>query len=86
MTRRGVVALLLALGAILLTSGLIYGHSDLHRLGANCGSALGGANRMSIMTADLERAFTELISRFGPEATVAVLPYGPLTIPYVKPR
>ena len=36
--------------------------------------------------ADLERAFTELVGRYGPEATVAVLPYGPLTIPYVKPR
>ena len=56
MTRRGVVALLLALGAVFLASGLIYGHSDIHRLGANCGSPLGGANEMSIATADLGRA------------------------------
>ena len=56
MTSRGVVGLLLALGAVFLTAGLIFGHSDLHRLGANCGSALGGANQMSIETADLERA------------------------------
>lgn len=33
---------------------------------------------------DLGRSFQDLVAAFGPEARVAVLPYGPLTIPYVK--
>jgi nickel-dependent lactate racemase len=35
-------------------------------------------------TADFAKTLTELMERFGPECRVAVLPYGPLTIPYVK--
>jgi nickel-dependent lactate racemase len=34
--------------------------------------------------ADLAKTLNELIQRQGPKARVAVLPYGPLTIPYVK--
>jgi nickel-dependent lactate racemase len=34
--------------------------------------------------ADLAKTMTELIQRQGPRVRVAVLPYGPLTIPYVK--
>ena len=36
--------------------------------------------------ADAEQALAALIESRGPGASVAVLPYGPLTIPYVKPR
>jgi len=36
-------------------------------------------------TADPGRTLAELVERCGPGARVAVLPYGPLTIPYVKP-
>ena len=35
-------------------------------------------------TADLEKTLAELLERYGPEARVAVLPYGPMTIPYVR--
>ena len=35
-------------------------------------------------TEDLERTLGDLLEKFGPGARVAVLPYGPLTIPYVK--
>ena len=35
-------------------------------------------------SADPAKTLAELLERFGPEARVAVLPYGPLTIPYVK--
>jgi nickel-dependent lactate racemase len=34
---------------------------------------------------DLQGSFTGLLEQFGPRPRVAVLPYGPLTIPYVKP-
>jgi len=34
-------------------------------------------------TDDLERTLAEMLAKFGPGARVAVLPYGPLTIPYV---
>lgn len=34
--------------------------------------------------ADLKQTLDELLARLGPKATVAVLPYGPLTIPYVR--
>ncbi|MDR3671158.1 MAG: nickel-dependent lactate racemase [Holophaga sp.] len=34
--------------------------------------------------ADLERSLAGLVERHGPHARVAVLPFGPLTIPYVK--
>ncbi len=33
---------------------------------------------------DLAKTLAELIGRHGPKARVAVLPYGPLTIPYVR--
>ncbi len=35
-------------------------------------------------TADPAELLKEMLERYGPEARVAVLPYGPLTIPYVK--
>jgi len=35
-------------------------------------------------SADPARTLAELLERFGPDARVAVLPYGPLTIPYVR--
>ena len=35
-------------------------------------------------TADAEKTLAELMVRYGPNARVAVLPFGPLTIPYVK--
>jgi len=35
-------------------------------------------------TASIEATLATLLERFGPEARIAVLPYGPLTIPYVK--
>lgn len=34
--------------------------------------------------ADVEKALNEVITQYGPNARVAVLPYGPLTIPYVE--
>lgn len=33
---------------------------------------------------DVEETLAELMKKFGPNARVAVMPYGPLTIPYVK--
>jgi nickel-dependent lactate racemase len=35
-------------------------------------------------TVDLAKTLNEMLERYGPRARVAVLPYGPLTIPYVK--
>jgi len=35
-------------------------------------------------SADPAKTLSEMIERYGPKARVAVLPYGPLTIPYVK--
>lgn len=32
----------------------------------------------------VEQALSELLAKYGPQARVAILPYGPLTIPYVK--
>jgi nickel-dependent lactate racemase len=37
-------------------------------------------------TDDPGRTLAEMMERFGPGASVAVLPYGPLTIPYVRGR
>lgn len=37
-----------------------------------------------IPTADIEQTITHLLAEFGPDATIAVMPVGPLTIPYVK--
>ena len=34
--------------------------------------------------ADTEKTISELLAQYGPNATMAVLPLGPLTIPYVK--
>ena len=34
--------------------------------------------------ADTEKTISELLAKYGPNATMAVLPLGPLTIPYVK--
>jgi hypothetical protein len=34
--------------------------------------------------ADADQALRDLLERFGAAARVAVLPYGPLTIPYVR--
>lgn len=34
--------------------------------------------------ANVEETLTELIQRLGPQARVAILPWGPLTIPYVR--
>jgi len=35
-------------------------------------------------TRNIEKTGLELMAKYGPKATIAVLPYGPLTIPYVK--
>ena len=37
-----------------------------------------------IPTTDIERTLSELMSKYGPEMSIAVLPLGPLTIPYVE--
>ena len=37
-----------------------------------------------IPTTDIEQTINHLLTEFGPDATIAVMPIGPLTIPYVK--
>jgi len=35
-------------------------------------------------TTDIEQTLRNLVSKFGDEMSIAVLPLGPLTIPYVE--
>ncbi|MDM5340191.1 nickel-dependent lactate racemase [Fictibacillus enclensis] len=41
---------------------------------------------MLMPTHDIEKTLEELKEKYGPEMTIAVLPLGPLTIPYVEER